>query len=301
MFALTPQIEILSIDEAVLDLTGTEALHNASPAIMLARLSAKIETDIGLTVSIGLSSNRMLARLAASFDKPRGFSVLGSEAPGRLASEKLCILPGVGRVRANSLAARGFITIGQVQALSPQQARQLLGDDGPALVQLANGIDTRTVDPERSRSVTLSAETTLDQDCGDLETLSHHLWRLTEKLTHRLAKAGYCAAGITLKLKTANFTLRTRAARLAGPSILPDILFEAAQNLLKRETTGTKFRLIGIGASPLADLSEADAPDLAAPDLSRRTAREAAITQLREKFGQSAVQRGRALPPKTGA
>ncbi len=296
MQALTPLVLPLSIDEAVLDMAGTAALHGAPPAVMLARLAAQIETSLGVTVSVGLAANRMLARIAAGRDKPRGFSVLGAEAAAVLACEKLGILPGVGAVRAKKLALSGFTLVGQIQALSARDARRLLGDDGPGLVGAANGQDDRRVDPARARAVTISVETTFDVDLRDADTLAHHLWRLAEKLAVRLSTGGQAAAGVVLKLKTADFKSRTRAARLSCPTLVPDVLFEAASKLLAREADGTAFRLIGIGAAPLADIASADAADLADPDAPRRAARQAAIAALRQKFGEQTIQRGRALP-----
>lgn len=297
MLALTPLVLPLSIDEAVMDLSGTEALHGAPPAVMLAGLARRIEQERGLTVSIGLSHNRMLARIAAGRDKPRGFSVLGSEAPQVLAGETLALLPGVGRVRAESLARAGFTRIGQIQGLEPRDARRLLGDDGPALVAAACGEDGRTVEPAGARAVSISAETTFDSDLSDLAALERHLWALSEKLAARLRHDGFAAAGVVLKLKTADFRSRTRAARLAGPSLLPDTLFGAARRLLAREADGTRFRLIGIGASPLAPADQADCADLADPQAPLRARREDAIVSLREKFGRDAVQRGRVFRP----
>jgi DNA polymerase-4 len=118
---------------------------------------------------------------------------------------------------------------------------------------------------------------------------------MAEKLARRLAEKRLAAAGIVLKLKTAGFALRTRSARLAAPTALPDTLFEAARPLLAREADGTAFRLIGLGAQPLAPIEAADRGDLADPDAPRRAARHKAIEALRARFGEDAVKRGRAL------
>jgi DNA polymerase-4 len=297
MEALTPLFLPLSIDEAVLDLSGTETLHQAPPALMLARLAARIEQERGITVSIGLSHNRMLARIAASLDKPRGFSVLGAEAPSVLTAYPIGILPGVGNVRGKKLAERGFTRIGQLQTLTARDARHMLGEDGAALIAAANGIDERRVDPLRAKPVSLSAETTFAEDLADIASLERALWHCCEKLASRLSAAGLAASGIMLKLKTADFRARTRNARLAGPSLVPDVMFAAAKTLLAREADGTKFRLIGIAAAPLADAACADQPDLADPDVTKRAQRHAAIRQLREKFGANAVQRGLGFRP----
>jgi DNA polymerase-4 len=292
MEALTPLVQPLSIDEAALDLAGTQALHGAPPAVVLANFARDVERQIGVTVSIGLARNRLLAKLAAGRDKPRGFAVFGEEAAGLLAAEPVGILPGVGAAMERRLAARGLVLVGQLQALDDRTARSMLGDEGPSLVRRARGEDTRGVDPVRAEK-SISAETTFDGDLADQLGLERHLWRLAERLAARLREKEYAAAGVVLKLKTATFASRTRTTRLAQPTALPDTLFEAGRALLAREVDGTCFRLIGIGASGLARLSSADQPDLADPDSSRRVARSAAIEVLRARFGAKILNRGR--------
>jgi DNA polymerase-4 len=295
MEALTPLVQPLSIDEAVLDLAGTEALHRAPPALVLARFALAVEREIGVTVSIGLAPNRLLAKLAAERDKPRGFAVL-SAAEGRawLATQPVGVLPGIGPALARKLASQGFTTCGQLAALSDAEAARRLGEDGPALAARARGEDSRPVSPERETK-SISAETTFEADIAALDELEPPLWRMAEKLARRLAEKRLAAAGIVLKLKTAGFVLRTRSARLAAPTALPDTLFAAARPLLAREADGTAFRLIGLGAQPLAPIEQADLGDLADPEAPKRAARHKAIEALRAKFGEAVVQRGRAL------
>jgi DNA polymerase IV len=295
MEALTPLVQPLSIDEAVLDLSGTAALHGAAPAITLNRFARRVERELGITVSIGLGPNRMLAKLAAERDKPRGFSVLGREAAAVLAPEPVGLLPGVGPAQAQRFAAVGLARVGQLAALDDREARRRLGEEGPAWAALARGEDTRPVRLEREHK-SISAETTFPEDLAQLADLEPLLWRLCEKLGRRLRGADQAAAGVVLKLKTARFVSRTRNQRLANPTQLPETLFEAARDLLRREADGTAFRLIGIGAAPLAPAAEADRGDLADTLAVRRQARQEAIDQLRERFGASAVQRGRGLP-----
>jgi DNA polymerase IV len=292
MRALTPLVQPLSIDEAMLDLAGTQALHGASPAIVLARLARDVESQVGVTVSIGLATNPMLAKLAAGRDKPRGFAVLGSEAASVLAPEKVGILPGVGPAQEKRLAALGLTRVGQLQALDERAARRMLGDEGPSLVCRALGQDARLVHAGAGAK-SISAETTFDTDISDRAALEKQLWRLSEKLARRLRADGYAALGVTLKLKTARFESRTRAARLAQPTALPDRLFEAARTLLAREANGTAFRLIGIGTNALAPLADADRGDLADPDAARQAARQGAIDALRDRYGAKVIGKGR--------
>jgi DNA polymerase-4 len=295
MEALTPLVQPLSIDEAVLDLSGTQALHGAAPAAVLARFAAAVEREVGVTVSVGLAANRLMAKLAAERDKPRGFAVIGAEeAAAWLAPQPVSVLPGVGPAMAKRLAAAGFSTLGQLGALDARAAAARFGEDGPALAARARGEDSRRVDPAREAK-SISAETTFETDLAAREALESALWRLCEKLAGRLGTKGLAAAGVTLKLKTAGFATRTRAARLPQPTRLPDVLFAAARPLLAREADGTAFRLIGIGAQPLAAAADADRGDLADPEAPRRAARWAAVEALRAKFGDGAVVRGRGL------
>ena len=294
MAELTPLLQPLSIDEAVVDLAGTEALHRAPPAAVLARFAQTVEQRVGVTVSIGLASNRLLAKIAAGRGKPRGFTVLGSEAAAVLAPEPVRLLPGVGPALARKLEARGITRLGQLGALTDAEALRKLGDDGPSLARRARGEDARAVRPGREAK-SISAETTFNTDLTELRELERHLWGLSEKLARRLKENDLAAAGVVLKLKTANFATRTRAARLPAPSVLPDRLFEAARAILAREVTGDAFRLIGIGASALVPRVEADRGDLADPDAPRRVATQAAIDALRARFGEGAIGRGRSL------
>jgi DNA polymerase-4 len=295
MERLTPLVQPLSIDEAVLDLSGTAALHRAPPAAVLARFALEVERDVGVTASVGLAPNRLLAKIAAERDKPRGFAVIGAaEAASLLAPEPVTLLPGVGPAVARRLAAAGFTRLGQLAALEPLEAARRFGEDGPALAARARGEDRRPVVPERdTRSI--SAETTFDADLSGVEALERPLWRMCEKLSRRLGEKGFAAGGVVLKLKTAGFSLRTRHARLPAPTALPDTLFAAARPLLLREADGTAFRLIGIGAQPLLPAALADRGDLADPEAPRRAARWQAMEALRARFGEGAVVRGRGL------
>jgi DNA polymerase-4 len=299
MGALTPLVQPLSIDEAVLDLAGTQALHGAPPAVALARFALAVEREVGVTVSIGLAANRLMAKIAAGRDKPRGFCVIGAEARDLLAPEPVRLLPGVGPALARRLESLGITRLGHLAALDEREALRRLGEDGLSLVRRARGEDSRPVDPTRETK-SVSAETTFDRDLTDAADLERHLWRLSEKLARRLKEGGLAAGGVVLKLKTDTFVLRTRTQRLANPTRLPDTLFEAARSLLAREADGTAYRLIGIGAQPLAPGDAADRPDLADPNQPKRAAAQAAIDALRDKFGPAAIGRGRGFvaPPR---
>jgi DNA polymerase-4 len=294
MTTLTPLVQSLSIDEAVLDMSGTEALHRAPPAAVLARFALTVEREVGVTVSIGLAPNRLLAKLAAGRNKPRGFAVLGDDAAAVLAPEPIRLLPGIGPALAKRLTERGITTLGQLQALDDASARRRLGDDGPSLARRSRGEDCRPVSPGRDTK-SISAETTFSADLVTAAALEKHLWRLAEKLGRRLREAELAAGGVVLKLKTATFATRTRNVRLPAPTHLPDLLFEAARALLAREIDGMAYRLIGIGAQPLVPASEADHGDLVDRTTPRRAAAQQALDRLRERYGDKVIGKGRSL------
>ena len=294
MAELTPLVQPLSIDEAVLDLAGTKQLHNAAPAAVLARFARAVEAKVGVTISIGLATNRLLAKIAAGRDKPRGFAVIGEEARALLAPEPVRLLPGIGPAMARKLAARGITRLGHLQALDDRSAFRLFGEDGPGLSARARGEDARRVDPARETK-SISAETTFNTDLRTIAELERHLWRLSEKLARRLKENNFSAGGVVLKLKTADFAQRTRAVRPPSATLLPDRLYQAALGLLAKEADGTAFRLIGIGASPLLPLTLADLGDLADTESPRLAAAQNAIDTLRARFGDTVIRKGRSL------
>ena len=297
MLALTPLVEPLSIDEAFLDLTGTERLHGASAAVTLARLARRIESDIGITVSVGLSYCKFLAKMASDFDKPRGFSIVGqAEAMTLLADKPVGTIWGVGRVAEERLRQDGFAMIGDLQHAGQSDLFRLYGPEGGRLWRLARGLDDRKVEPDREAK-SVSAETTFEGDVADAEALSRSLFLLSEKVSARLKKSGIGGTTVTLKLKTADFRLRTRARSLPQPTQLATRIFEAARELLLREATGTRFRLIGVGVSDLHDAGEADHGDLVDTRAARDKATEAAVDALRARFGGAAVVKGIAFAP----
>ncbi len=296
MQRLTPLVEPLSIDEAFLDLRGTERLHDAVPAQLLAALARRVEARLGVTISIGLSYNKFLAKLASDLDKPRGFAVIGrAEAVSFLADKPVGWLWGVGGAMQRRLAADGIARIGQLAALDPRELAMRYGRFGLRLAQLARGEDDRRIDPAgRARSI--SAETTFAQDESDAEPLARAMWPLCEKVAARLKQAELAAGTVTLKLKTADFRLRTRSRRLTDPSQLADTLFRIARHLLEGEVDGTtRFRLIGVGADGLVEGEAADPPDLFADATGGARQLADAVDQIRRHYGDAALLRGRAL------
>lgn len=300
MFDLTPLVEPLSIDEAFLDLNGTELLHQAAPAFTLARFARRIEKEIGITVSVGLSYCKFLAKIASDIDKPRGFAMIGrAEAREFLASRPVGVIWGVGAVAQERLARDGFRTIGDIQALSETDFMRRLGGEGQRLWRLAIGIDDRMVSPERETK-SVSSETTFDDDINDAPTLTRVLLALSEKVSARLKAQGIAGETVTLKLKTADFKTRTRARTLPEPTQLSGRIFDAARALLEKEADGTRFRLIGVGVTNLCEDERADHGDLADTGIKREKAAETAIDALRGKFGDKAIVRGLLFDPSRG-
>lgn len=292
MFDMSPLVQPISIDEAFIELKGTERLHHDPPARVLAKFARQVESEIGITVSVGLSYCKFLAKIASDMQKPRGFSVIGQrEAVEFLASKPVSLIWGVGKAFTETLGRDGIKTIGQLQTMDETDLMRRYGVIGQRLYRLARGIDDREVHlNDGAKSV--SSETTFFDDISSHEELVVHLRRLSEKVAWRLKKSQIAGQTVVLKLKTSDFKSRTRNKKLDSPTQLADRLFRTGVSLLEKETDGTRFRLIGIGVSDLSDPARADPPDLVDKDATRRAAAETAMDKLREKFGKKAVETG---------
>lgn len=299
MRALTPLVESVSIDEAFLDLSGTERVHNMMPARVLADFARRVERDIGITVSVGLAPNKFLAKIASDLDKPRGFAIIGrGEAIQFLDPKPVGILPGVGGASRARLEADGFRTVGDIRRADPKQLARTHGAHGLHLWHLAHGEDRRTVNPVRETK-SVSAETTFNEDISDTEELTQILWRLSDKVATRLKAAEFSGSRVTLKLKTADFRSRTRSRTLDSPTRLAGRIFETGKDMLQAEAKGERFRLIGIGVEDLQSIDKADPPDLLDHNRARRIAAEDAIDRIRSRFGPESVGRGIGFRPKS--
>ncbi|MGB1117857.1 MAG: DNA polymerase IV [Parvibaculales bacterium] len=294
----TPLVEPLSIDEAFLDLRGTDRLHGGAPAQSLVQLVNRIEKDIGITVSVGLSHNKFLAKLASDLDKPRGFSIIGAaETLTFLADLPVNAIYGIGKAMQKKFSRDGIRTIGQLQKMDERDLVARYDSIGLRLARLSRGQDSRKIVPQ-SVAKSISSETTFSEDLGTLSALEKHLWALSERTADRCKRKNMAGTTIVLKLKTSNFTTLTRNRAIADPTQLADTIFAVGKALLTQLLTdkpGTKFRLIGIGVSGLVDGTHADPPDLADPDKTRRKAAEQAMDDLRDKFGRGAIKKGRSL------
>jgi len=262
MEAVTPQVQPISIDEAFLDLSGTERLHHGPAARTLALLARRIECEAGITVSIGLSYNKFLAKLASDLDKPRGFAVVGrGEALAFLAPKPVSLLWGVGAALAQRLARDGITTIGEVRERTERELVARYGAIGRRLYRFSRGEDDRAVVTD-APTKSVSVETTFDRDLAAPEALAEELEPLAHQLAKRLATHGLAAAGVTLKLKTSRFRIITRSRALTDPTQRAEVLYRAALQLLHEAADGTVYRLIGIGGDRLVDAERADPPDL---------------------------------------
>jgi Nucleotidyltransferase/DNA polymerase involved in DNA repair len=292
MLDLTPLVQPLSIDEAFLELAGTERLHHDPPARVLARLAKRVQDELGITISVGLSYCKFLAKVASDLEKPRGFSVIGqAEAFDFLTNRPVTTIWGVGKAFNATLAADGIRTIGQLQTMQETDLMRRYGSMGQRLYRLSRGIDDRVVHPnDPAKSV--SAETTFFDDISRYDDLVPILRRLSEKVSTRLKKHGIAGQTVVLKMKTSDFKSRTRNKRLEDPTQLADRIFRTGLSLMERETDGTRFRLLGIGVTDLCDPARADPADLVDLQATRRAAAEAAMDRLRDKFGKTAVETG---------
>jgi DNA polymerase-4 len=294
MDALTPLVQPVSIDEAYLDLSGTERLHGVPPAASLARLALEVEQQVGVTVSVGLSANKFLAKTASELDKPRGFAVLApEEAEAFLAERPAGFLHGVGPKFAELLTKDGFHTVGDLQRAELKDLIRSYGETGEWLKRCAHGRDDRPVSPNDDRK-SVSSETTFFEDTGDLSVLEDHLWRLSVKTADRAKAEGVVGLVVTLKLKTSEFKPITRRISLHAPTQLAQEVFRTAQPLLAKEANGrARYRLIGVGLSGLSPY-HSDSTDLIDPKVAKRAAAERASDKARARFGPGAVITGRA-------
>jgi len=293
--ALTPMVEPLSLDEAYLDLSGTSRLHGMAPAKTMAALTSRIDKEIGISVSVGLSYNKFLAKLASDLKKPRGFAVIGrAEAVSFLSDKPVGMIRGVGPVLEKRLSKDGIARIGQLQAMSARMLAGRYGETGLWLHRLANGEDRRGIEPD-GEAKSISAETTFERDIADFAELERILWDQAERVSARAKADELGGRTVTLKLKTAAFRIVTRSTSLEAPTQLSDVIFRVSRTLLQREAKGTPYRLLGVGLSQIRPAVECDPPDFLDTGAGRRAAAERAIDSVRAKFGRASVVKGRSF------
>lgn len=291
---LTPQVEPLSIDEAFLDLNGTQRLHGLTPAQSLIKLQKRVLEEVGVTVSVGLSYNKFLAKTASDLDKPNGFAVLGkADAQDFLKDKPVGFIFGIGPAFEAKLHRGGLRTIADVRRVSDREMAQRYGDHGLRLAQLARAEDFRPV-KARSERKSVSAETTFNTDISDIEALKDKLWQVCLKTADRSKAKDIAGRVVTLKLKTADFKSISRRRTMNQPVQLADVIFRALEPLLEAEAKGASYRLIGAGISGLS-APVGDMADMLDPQSAKRGQAERATDKAREKFGSNAIVTGRSF------
>lgn len=293
MHELTPLVEPLSQDEAYLDLTGTERLHHTTPAVSMAKLVQRIEKEVGISASIGLSYNKFLSKLASDLDKPRGFAVIGrAEAKTFLRDKPISMMRGAGAALQAKLAKDGITKISQLQDADVKRLAHRYGNTGLWLHRLAHAEDARAIDPSGEMK-SISSETTFANDINSFDDLVKILWRQAERVSERAKRSDLGGRTVTLKLKTAKFRIKTRSISLSSSTQLADRIFRVAREVLQKEADGTAYRLLGVGITNLCPSTECDPVDLVDPAASKRAAAERASDKMREKFGSGSVVKGR--------
>lgn len=293
--ALTPKVQMLSVDEGFLDLTGTTRVNDGVPARALSRLARDIEREVGITISVGLSENKFLAKTASELDKPRGFALLSkAEAVEMLAPKSVGFLHGVGKQLARKLERDGYRVVGDLQQAEARELIRRYGETGLWLHQRSLGIDNRPVRTDTLRK-SVSAERTFNEDISDYALLEDRLWQVCEETSARAKRSNVEGSTITLKLKSKDFRNLTRSVTISTPTNLANVLFRYAKPLLARETqSGRAYRLIGIGISHLED-ARWETKDLIDPGVEKRAKAERASDAARSKFGDASVVTGRSI------
>lgn len=296
MDELTPAIEPLSLDEAFLDMTGTEQLHGAPPAVMLARLVNRMEDELGLTGSIGLSHNKFLAKVASDLDKPKGFSVIGkAETMDFLRDKPVGLIWGVGGVSQAQLDKAGVHTFEDLLRWDKEDLVARFGGMGERLWHLARGQDKRRVSANAPIK-SISNETTFFEDTANPDLLDGHLWRLAENVSDRAKARDMAGQVVTLKLKRADFRALSRQSNLGDMTQSADRIYRTARALLDTVLDKGPFRLIGVGLSHIGPAIQTDVTqDMLDPNAEQRRQAEKATDAIRARFGKDAIKKGRGL------
>lgn len=290
----TPRLEQVSIDEAFLDLTGSDALFGSGEQVAR-RIKDEIRGAVGLTASIGVASNRLVAKIASDLRKPDGLVVVpaGEEADflAPLAIERLW---GVGPTTRRALADYGVTTIGDLAALADELLRRRFGAHGPELAARARGIDTTPVGADAAAK-SVSQEHTFDVDTADWQVLERTLLSLSEGVGGRLRADGLRCATVAVKIRDSSFQTMTRQRTLPQPTDQTDVIWQTAVALVRREVHGMRVRLLGVGAHGLTDRQQLTLFEEADGGAVRRRRALEAADAVRRRFGPRAIRRARLL------
>jgi len=292
----TPLVEPLSLDEAFLDVTGSEMLFG--PSVEIGRkIKLQIRDELNLVASVGVAPNKFIAKIASDVGKPDGFVVvLPAEVQAFLDPLPVGRLWGVGKVTGQMFERLNIRTIADVRGISETELRHLLGEWGAHLHQLARGLDERAVVPDREAK-SISHETTFAADLGDPEILRAWLRELTEHVGWRLRRHGLRGRTVDLKVRYADFKTITRARTLDAATDVTDVIWRAAADLLQTKVAlnGRRVRLIGVGVSSLDVGGPVQKSLFDEPDRARHSDLDRISDQIREKFGTEALHRASGL------
>ena len=291
----TPLVQGLSLDEAFLDVTASTRLLGEPPAIAR-RIKEQIRARTGLTASVGVATNKLIAKIASDLDKPDGLTVVAPERV-RAVLDPLSVrrLPGLGRKLGEKVQAAGVRTLGDLRTAPDAVLWPLFGRDTPRMRERAAGIDERPVLTDLEEK-SLSAEDTFARDLSDPRELDTHLCRLAAKAGERLRRKGLMAGRIGVKIRCHDFATFTRQRSIAPPAQEERAIREVARDLLRRwltEHRGAKLRLLGIVLTELAPAAQIGLFESAPDGASERL--DVALDQVRERFGSRAMRRGNML------
>lgn len=285
----SPDVEALSLDEAFLDMTGAEKIFGA-PAQIGRRIKDAVREATGLTVSVGISATKYVAKVASGHRKPDGLTIVPPEAARAwLAPMPVSLLWGVGVKTEPRLLRLGLRTIGDVAAADPRWLERELGRAGSHFFALARAEDPRRVDGGRA-SKSIGSEVTLARDIVVGQELKRHLRRAAEEIGRRLRRKRYVAHGVRVKLKTSDFQILTRQHHLARPTDVADEIHAVGVSLLGEFAHRGPFRLVGMAAYDLARAEEKAQEDLFTPEGARRRKLEIAMDDLAARFGAGVVR-----------
>ena len=293
----TPLVEPLSLDEAFLEVTDSTRLFGGSSNIGK-RIKNDILAELGLTASIGIASNKFLAKIASDLEKPDGFVQIPEPYQDFLDTLPVTRLWGVGNVASNKLTKIGIHTIADFRLTDEKVLEKVLGHRAQLLLRLANGVDDRKVIPE-IEAKSISRETTFVTDIQDFRTLESSLMHLTEDVAARLRRKGMFTRTVGIKLRFANFRTITREKTHAESTNITQPIWKSAQNLLHNAIGGTKFRvrLIGVHLQSLVSEHEHNNSLFNRTELNQQSQVDSVVDSINERFGKSTVHRGIASDP----
>jgi len=293
----SPYLEPMGLDEAYLDATGFESIHGSVKQMAL-KIKQRVKKELGINVSIGIASGKVVAKVASEEAKPDGLLEVGDgEEAAFLAPLPAAKLPGIGQKTEPKLKSLGIDTIGKLSAMPLKALKSHFGASGEILQRFASGIDDREVEPPAAAK-SASRETTFGRDTRDPKMLESTLRYLGERVGADLRQKGKRARCVTLKLRYGDFITITRRRTLSQSTDSDQAIFETGQGLLKKALSGEKraVRLIGIGVSELVEAGRQ--LDMMDGSAQRQEQLNKAIDRIRRKYGFTAIQTGRTLKLK---